>query len=323
MQTPDLQPITFQTYADYKHNAFELVYKHFDEFLTTYPSILDTVTTHAKIKHDEQFAEEKMKLEHEKQQLYQNMLKEFELQQKQIRDTIAKEYETKLQLQLEEKEKVMKEYMTANEKKHGTHSLYRGTTFEKFIELLVTNRFKDYIIDGDGTTACMDIRMTNSQDNTKVIGIECKSKNVISASDVKKFKKDKVSNSFWGSVFISECNGIPKKTTQQDEWVIVENELWIQSSSEIVILSAITTFMDVLQREDRLDQTGDHLLVVKQTDFIASMYDKLHAQKQSLLEQEKQMYHWIKEHTPDKLRNHLYIVSASKMTKKFKEQPYG
>lgn len=315
-------PITFLTYDKYKADAFALVYKHFDEFLKAYPSVMDTITAHAKVEQDKQLLEARKELENAKMQFHQDLMKDFKKKQQDMQDALVKEYETKLEHQMEEKQKVIDEYMKANENKQGTHSLYRGTTFEKYIELLVANRFKNYIIDGNGATACMDVRMIDALDSSKVIGIECKSKNVISANDIKKFKKDKVSNSFWGSVFISECNSIPKKTTNQDEWIIVDNELWIQSSNENVILSAIGALMDVLNREDSIDQTGDRLLIVKQTDFITSMYDKLHSQKQSLLEQEKQMYIWIKEHNPDKLRNHLYLVSASKMTKKYKEQPY-
>ena len=310
---------TFATMDEFQQQAFAYTFEHFDEFLQQYPSVMDKLAIANKEAQQKQLD---AALKQREQDLIDMLKKKQQALQEALTEAMEKDYQAKLQQKLDEKQKVIDEYMKANESKTGTHSLYRGETFEKYIELLLAKRFANYTIDGSGATACMDVRMIDPHDANKIIGIECKAKKTINANDIKKFKKDKVANGFWGSIFISECKSIPNVTKDQDEWVILDNELWIQSCSDNVILSAIGSFIALLDREDQLDGSTDRQLIIKQSDFITSMYDKLHAQKQSLFEQEKQMYDWIKHYHPDKLRNHLYIVAGSKLTKRFKECPY-
>lgn len=307
--------VAFSNGDEFKQRAFAYTFDHFDEFLGMYPSIMDKLSEANKVVQQKQLDDAMKQREEE---LHHHM----EQQQQTLQHALEKAYQDKLQQQLDEKQKVIDEYIKANQNKTGTHSLYRGETFEKYIELLVAKKFQTFTIDGSGATGCMDVRMTNTADQTKTIGIECKSKNAVNATDLKKFTKDKVSNAFWGSIFISECNIIPKKTAQQDEWAMIDNELWIQSSNENVIACAIGSFIAMLEREERQAGSHDRQIILQQTDFITTLYDKLHVQKQSLFEQEKQMYGWVKQHKPDKLRNHLYIVAGSKLTKKYKECPY-
>ena len=93
----------------------------------------------------------------------------------------------------------------------------------------------------------MDVRMTNTADQPKTIGIECKSKNSVNATDLKKITKDQFPNAFWGSIFFSECNVVPKIPSQQDEWVMIDNERWVQSSNENVIACAIGSPIAMLE----------------------------------------------------------------------------
>jgi uncharacterized protein YqgQ len=325
---------TFDSFADLKDKSFEVTNDHFDEFLKEFPSV---ISEHFEDKENEinlvlqerDDLHKKELLKRESMLQDQLLLKEEQLklsvEEKYKKDTetsvlrLKKEFESK---QLDQ-QKVFDEYVKANENKTGTHSMYKGESFEKYIELGIVNKFDhSYDINGDGSNFCMDIRMTDSNHSSNVIGIECKSKGSITSNDIKKFNKDKVSNNFYACVFISEDKPIPNRTTNTNDWSINGNELWIQSNDINVITSSISSFLNLLQKDEDSDDADDKQTIIKQRDFIASMYDKVHSQKQCLLEQEKSLYHWAKVNYPAKLRNHLYIVSGYKLTKKHKDMPY-
>ena len=329
---------TFDTFVDLKDKSFEVTNDHFDEFLKEYPSV---ISEHFEDKENEMnIVLQEQQLSHKEELLKRDSmlrdqlkLKEEQLklsvEEKYKKDTettalrIKQEHDSLLQSKLHEKQKVFDEYVKANENKTGTHSMYKGESFEKYIELGIIHKFDhSYDINGDGSNFCMDIRMTDSNHSSNVIGIECKSKGSITSSDIKKFNKDKVSNNFYACVFISESKPIPNRTTNTNEWSINANELWIQSNDINVITSCISSFLHLLQKEEDTNVDDDKQTIIKQRDFIASMYDKVHSQKQCLLDQEKSLYHWAKVNCHAKLRNHLYIVSGYKLTKKHKDNPY-
>jgi hypothetical protein len=329
---------TFESFVDLKVKSFEVTNDHFDEFLKEYPSVIsehfdDKENEMNLVLQERDDSHKKELLKRDSMLLVQLKLKEEQLklsvEEKYKKDTetnalrIKQEHDSLLQLKLQEKQKVFDEYVKANENKTGTHSMYKGESFEKYIELGISNKFDhSYNINGDGSNFCMDIRMTDSNHSSNVIGIECKSKGSITSSDIKKFNKDKVSNNFYACVFISESKPIPNRTTNTNDWSINGNELWIQSNDINVITSSISSFLNMLQKDEDTNVDDDKHTIIKQRDFIASMYDKVHSQKQCLLEQEKSLYQWAKVNYPAKLRNHLYIVSGYKLTKKHKDNPY-
>ena len=329
---------TFDTFVDLKDKSFEVTNDHFDEFLKEYPSVIsehfdDKENEMNIVLQEQQLSHKEELLKRDSMLRDQLKLKEEQLklsvEEKYKKDTettalrIKQEHDSLLQSKLHEKQKVFDEYVKANENKTGTHSMYKGESFEKYIELGIIHKFDhSYDINGDGSNFCMDIRMTDSNHSSNVIGIECKSKGSITSSDIKKFNKDKVSNNFYACVFISESKPIPNRTTNTNEWSINANELWIQSNDINVITSCISSFLHLLQKEEDTNVDDDKQTIIKQRDFIASMYDKVHSQKQCLLDQEKSLYHWAKVNCHAKLRNHLYIVSGYKLTKKHKDTPY-
>ena len=324
----------FDSFVDLKDKSFEVTNDHFDEFLKEYPSVIsehfdDKENEMNIVLQEQQHSHKKELLKLDSLLRDQLKLKEEQLklsvEEKYKKDTetsvirLKKEFESK---QLDQ-QKVIDELLKANEHKTGTHSMYKGESFEKYIELGIVNKFdQSYDINGDGSNFCMDIRMTDSNHSSNVIGIECKSKGSITSSDIKKFNKDKVSNNFYACVFISEDKPIPNRTTNTNDWSINGNELWIQSNDINVITSSISSFLNMLQKDEDTNVDDDKQTIIKQRDFIASMYDKVHSQKQCLLEQEKSLYQWAKVNYPAKLRNHLYICSGYKLTKKHKDNPY-
>ena len=325
---------SFRNYDELKDKSFEVTNKHFDEFLEEYPSVISGHFIDKENKMNLVMAEQQDT--HKRELLKRDSLSQEQLKQKeeQIKLSVEEKYkkdtetsELLLRREFESKhrdqQKVFDEYVNANENKTGTHSMYKGESFEKYIELGIVNKFDNsFDINGDGSNFCMDIRMTDSNNLSNVIGIECKSKGNITSSDIKKFNKDKVSNGFSACVFISESKPIPNKTTDTNEWSINGNELWIQSNDINVITSAISFLIKSLQNEEDTNDSDDKQTIIKHRDFIVSMYNKVHSQKQCLLEQEKSLYQWVKDNYPTKLKNHLYIVSGYKLIKKHKDNPY-
>jgi hypothetical protein len=235
-------------------------------------------------------------------------------------DTMKIKQQNEFEEKIQDYKKIIEEYKQATIKKStGVNSLYKGETFEKYIEIILQDKFKKFTIDGDKKMNCMDIRMTSANLN---IGLECKAKQKVSAQDVNKFMRDKVNNSFDGAIFISE-SPIPNMTTTENEWTTKDNTLWIQSKNETVILSAMKTFLNTLEQDTNESETqADKKTITEHQDFILTTYDNFQAQKKSMVTQEKQLYKWIKQNKPQKLKNHLFIVTASKFTKHYKETPY-
>jgi len=230
---------------------------------------------------------------------------------------INKQKEDECNKKLADQQKTFDEYVKAKEQEIGRHSRNAGESFEKYIELGLLEHFADkFNIDGDSSNFCMDIRMINDYHN---IGIEAKSKNKIISKDITKFTRDKVTNHFTSSVFISEFATIPNKTTKQNSWFINNDELWIQSDDIQFICSAISSFITFL---DRNNQDSNINIINQQNDFILSLYDKHHETISSLIRQDKQFYHYLKNNNPDKLKNHHYIVPINKLTAKNQRNPY-
>ena len=235
-------------------------------------------------------------------------------------DTLRIKQENEFEEKINNYKKIIEEYSQANIKKiTGVNSLYKGETFEKYIEVILQDKFKNYTIDGTKKMNCMDIRMRSKN---LFIGIECKAKQKVSIQDVNKFIRDKVNNSYDGSIFISETP-IPNTTTDEHEWKTIDNTLWIQSNNETIILSAMKNFLNSLEKTTDEDETQDkNKIIVEHQDFILTTYDNFQSQKQNMLTQEKQLYKWIKQNKPQKLKNHLFIVTGSKLLKKYKDLPY-
>jgi len=352
---------SFNTEQDFKEEAYKYTSNHFNEFIELYPHLIADHFNELQYKEEElNIKEEELNnVIDDNNKLHQNELKKLHTSYEKEKVTLLKKQEDALKRdlnkeldyhqnllkrqeeylkknmeeelnhqrclienqykdQLLEQKKILQEFKNANDNKQSTHSMYKGLTFEKYIEAGLQEHFNNlYNINGDASNFCMDIRMINKH-SSNTIGIECKSKDKIISSDIKKFIKDKADNKFFASVFISESAPIPKKTNKLHQWFIHNNELWIQSNDINIITSTINSFVTLLNNTNNSSSTS----INEQNDFIISMYNTFHEQKQAIVKQEKSFYKYIKSNFPEKLNSHLYIVPVSKLTKKYKTNPY-
>ena len=228
--------------------------------------------------------------------------------------------EEKLQIHLDEIDNLreentdLKNIVDLNEKQQGTHSMYKGEFEEKKKELILKEYFGTYFqIDGEKKMNCMDIRMKHL-DKGYSIGIECKDKKILTKNDMDKFKSDKLTNKFKGSVFISVSCPIKKKSEEKNSYKLINDELYIYSSDVHYIIILLKIFVSLTESE-RIENTE------KLTDTVMNMYQHWTAVKKACHKMDTSMV----EHLQDlglKLTNgHLYLVSKTNCKKG--KSPYG
>jgi len=180
---------------------------------------------------------------------YTKLQEENELRFKNIEkltQTISKLNETNVKLQ--EQNSKQKELLDLSDKKVGEHSMYKGKYNEEFTHMCLEDYFGDnFIIEGKGQTHCMDKRMVHKYNNY-TIGIECKNKEKITAQDIDKFRKDKITNKFNGCVFISTCQ-ITNIVEIEDDFNIINDELYIYSKNKDIITRMIKLFVNYIETD--------------------------------------------------------------------------
>jgi hypothetical protein len=208
----------------------------------------------------------------------------------------------------------LKNIVDLNEKQQGTHSMYKGEFEEKKKELILKEYFgNDFQIDGEKKMNCMDIRM-NQLDKGYTIGIECKDKKTLTKNDMEKFKCDKLTNKFKGSVFISVSCPIKKKSEEKNSYKLINDELYIYSSDVHYIIILLKIFVTLTESE-RIENTE------KLTDTIMNMYQHWTAVKKACHKMDTSMVEHLQDLGLQLTNGHLYLVSKTNCKKS--KSPYG
>ena len=200
------------------------------------------------------------------------------------------------------------------EKKNGVSAVHKGSCDEKYVEIVLKSiASNDYIIDSSKGTKKMDIRMINKKDISITIGIECKDKNVITKHDIDKFKRDKVSNKFYKSIFIS-TGPIQKIVEEENNVYNNGDELYIYTKDPVFLAAVIKQYISSLSGKEENNNLDGTLLF----EHILSLYRAWQSSKKSLAELDKGFINALQlnENYNTIMKGHLYFSPLSNLKSK-------
>jgi len=208
----------------------------------------------------------------------------------------------------------LEELVELNNKKTGTHSMFKGEFEEKNKELFLNEYFGNiFDIDGSKKMKCMDIRMTHKI-KKYTLGIECKDKKIIlKKQDINKFHLDKLECKFRGCIFISVNSNIPGYVDKINHFSIKnKNELYIYSDDSLFVKIIINVFIDYLEcEENTMDRCHVETLLC-----VCNQWNNL---KSGFLKMDKIISNYLKQKNIN-INGQLYLVSKSKC--KSSKEPY-
>jgi len=199
-------------------------------------------------------------------------------------------------------------------KKNGISVVHKGICDEKYVEIIMKEVASDlYDIDnGDGVKK-MDVRL-HRKDGAFSIGIECKDKDTVSKADIDKFRRDKVLNKFYRSVFISTCP--IKNLVEEDNQVLNKgDELYIVTKDPIFLAAVMKLFLNQIEHDDGTDPKS---MVF---DSILDTYETWQSSKKQLVKMDKAILRLLDLHpdfTEKMISKHVYITPRNNIKDKFK-----
>ena len=199
-------------------------------------------------------------------------------------------------------------------KKSGISVVHKGICDEKYVEIIMKEVASDlYEIDnGDGVRK-MDVRL-HRKDGAFSIGIECKDKDMVSKADIDKFRRDKVLNKFYRSVFISTCP--IKNLVEEDNQVLNRgDELYIVTKDPVFLAAVMKLFLNQIEYDDGSDPKS---MVF---DSILDTYETWQTSKKQLVKMDKAVLRLLDLHpdfTEKMISKHVYMASRNNIKDKFK-----
>ena len=261
---------------------------------------------------EERLKESRQKLEEEKRAMEQSKKYMETLQQDQIAAKTKMDQMIKLITVLsEEKQKLekvnekQKEVSALAEKKQGEHSMYKGKFHEEFTHMCLDEAFPEFVIEGKGQTRCMDKRMVHRFKNY-TLGVECKDKGTITTADITKFRKDSITNQFKGCIFISTSK-IVDIVEVEDDFKLVNNELFIYSKNREIIVQMIKLFINYIETDK-----DESKLVYLMGDF-KELYKQWISTKKSMLDFDKFFWTILEKNGINlTVKGNVFLAPASK-----------
>jgi hypothetical protein len=233
-------------------------------------------------------------------------------------------------LQKKDEETVqLKKCMDLKEKESaGSNSMYKGEYGEAKQELMLTNSFgKQYDIDGSKLMHKMDIRMIHKL-HKYIIGVECKEKKILTATDMYKFHTDRMNNKYWAGIFISTQSPIKGFVLEKDTYLFsnTNSELYIYSNDPNIIAMVIGCFLQLMEQKFLKKAEPDQELSRKYTQSInqaIALYKKWNSMKKAHFDFDKQLLiNLTQMGVPEETFNgHLYFAPKTKI--KGNKHPYN
>ena len=198
-------------------------------------------------------------------------------------------------------------------KKNGVSVVHKGSCDEKYVEIILKEITNDnYYIDNSNGTQQMDIRIHRT-DGSFTIGVECKDKDTVTKADIDKFRRDKLRNRFYRSIFIS-TNPI-KHIADNDQVVIKNDELFIVTKDPVFLAATIKLYLCQLEATE--PSKPDSMVF----DGIQNTYQIWQSSKKQAVKMDKAMLELMGLHPEFEqkfLDKHLYIASKSCLNSKYK-----
>ena len=202
----------------------------------------------------------------------------------------------------------LKQVLNLNDKVIGEHSMYKGEYQEKKMELILKEFFSnDFDVIGDKHMKCMDIRVKNKK-NGYILGVECKNKKSIIKKDIDKFKSDKTSNKFLGSIFITTISGIKNIVSKENSFKIINDELYIFSNDDIYIIMVIQNFINNLE----YNLNDKKITVQTCTEHLSNLYTNWNNLKKCCIKMDIDFINYLNEIGLVLENGHLYITPKNK-----------
>lgn len=198
-------------------------------------------------------------------------------------------------------------------KKNGISVVHKGSCDEKYVEIILKEITNDnYYVDNSNGTQQMDIRIHRT-DGSFTIGVECKDKDTVTKADIDKFRRDKLRNRFYRSIFIS-TNPI-KHIADNDQVVIKNDELFIVTKDPVFLAATIKLYLCQLEATE--PSKPDSMVF----DGIQNTYQIWQSSKKQAVKMDKAMLELMGLHPEFEqkfLDKHLYITSKSCLNSKYK-----
>ena len=198
-------------------------------------------------------------------------------------------------------------------KKNGISVVHKGSCDEKYVEVILKEVVgEQYRVDNSNKTQQMDIRIHRT-DGAFTIGVECKDKDTVTKADLDKFRRDKIRNKFYRSIFISTS---PIKYIAEDNQVAIKHdELYIVTKDPVFLAAALKLYLC------QLEETGSGEPDDMVFDSIMNTYQIWQASKKQLVKMDKAVFEMLGLH-PDfeqkMVDKHLYMATKSCLNAKFK-----
>lgn len=252
----------------------------------------------------------KLKLENEAK-LHQEKLKHLEEETKVKYTTQLLESQSKIAI-MEEKLKRQNEILEDTKsieelikKKTGDVSIYKGKLDEKYIETCIKETVsQNFIVENTGKINQMDIIVRHKVSPFR-IGIECKDKKELTKTDMTKFNRDKTTNKFDRSVFISNCE-IKGILTCENTVKTIKDETYIYTKDQLFLRAVIQHYFSSLDLNQKKCDSTDILF-----DNIIDLYNSWQESKKALLKLDKSFMKSLKLVDNFEPKGHLYIQPKS------------
>ena len=199
-------------------------------------------------------------------------------------------------------------------KKSGVSVVHKGICDEKYVEVIMKEIASDlYEVDNTDGVKKMDVRL-HRKDGSFSIGIECKDKNTITKADIDKFRRDKLANKFYRSVFVSTC---PIKNLVDEENQVLNkgDELYIVTKDPVFLGAVMKLYLNQIEHDDG---SNPQSMVF---DSILDTYETWQTSKKQLVKMDKAILTLLGLHPDftDKMKSkHLYMTTRNNIKDKFK-----
>ncbi len=292
----------------------------------SYPLAFETSEAHiGHIKENQQFYRDVLDLKENNEELQKEKEKREKMEEmlgntnKLLESTMTKMNEMAKNRELQEQElkktKELLEDTTKLEdllrKKNGVSVVQKGICDEKYIELVMKEAAGDlYEVDnGDGVRK-MDVRL-HRKDKKFSIGIECKDKDNVTKTDIDKFRRDKVLNKFFRSIFIS-TSPIKGYVEEQNQITTKDDELYIVSKDPVFIAGVMKIFLNNLETCDKKE------IDTKIFDSVLDTYSTWQASKKHLIKLDKSIMRSLNLHpdfADEMMKGHVYFATRTSLKK--------
>ena len=245
-------------------------------------------------------------LEQMNELLSQTTMQMAEIQQQNIQR--AKELE-----QTKQRMNDITELQELLQKKSGVSVVHKGSCDEKYVQMVLKETIGDqYEVDNGNGIQKMDIRLIK-KDGSHVIGVECKDKDTVTQADITKFRRDKVLNKFYRSIFVS--TGPIRNITQEDNSVVMnQDELFIVTKDPVFLGAVIRTYIA------QLDSCGMEQPDTLFLDATIDTYNTWQTAKKSLIKLDKSFLCMLRlnpNFEENIISKHIYMTTKSFLTTKF------